>query len=124
MPFSPFFAWISFAPPHQHASRRRIIPKQRFDAGSLIGHVQLRIDTQELFRKPGNVVLGHPTCAGLYARVSTHDQQAIPLPTRAIREYANRRGWTIALQAKQIGSGASQRERREQQTGGGSPRRD
>lgn len=51
--------------------------------------------------------------AGLYARVSTHDQQTIPLPTRAMREYATRRGWTIALQVKQIGSGASQRERRE-----------
>jgi hypothetical protein len=47
--------------------------------------------------------------------VSTHDQQTIPLPTRAMREYATRRGWTIALQVKQIGSGASQRERREQQ---------
>lgn len=53
--------------------------------------------------------------AGLYARVSTHDQQTIPLQTRAMREYATRRGWTIALQVKQIGSGASQRERREQQ---------
>lgn len=32
---------------------------------------------------------------------------------RAMREYAARRGWTIALQVKEIGSGASQRERRE-----------
>jgi len=31
-----------------------------------------------------------------------------------MREYATRRGWTIALQVKEIGSGASQRERREQ----------
>jgi DNA invertase Pin-like site-specific DNA recombinase len=31
-----------------------------------------------------------------------------------MREYAARRGWTIALQVKEIGSGASQRERREQ----------
>jgi DNA invertase Pin-like site-specific DNA recombinase len=30
-----------------------------------------------------------------------------------MREYATRRGWTIALQVKEIGSGASQRERRE-----------
>jgi DNA invertase Pin-like site-specific DNA recombinase len=50
---------------------------------------------------------------GLYARVSTQDQQTIPLQTRAMREYAARRGWTIALQVKEIGSGASQRERRE-----------
>ena len=50
---------------------------------------------------------------GLYARVSTHDQQTIPLQNRAMREYAVRRGWTIALQVKEIGSGASQREKRE-----------
>ena len=50
---------------------------------------------------------------GLYARVSTQDQQTLPLQTRALREYATRRGWRIALQVKEIGSGASQRERRE-----------
>ena len=55
-----------------------------------------------------------PFRAGLYARVSTQDQQTIPMQTRALREYAARRGWTIALQVKEIGSGASQRERREQ----------
>src|SRR5204863_10033217 len=54
-----------------------------------------------------------PFRVGLYARVSTHDQQTIPLQTRAMREYAARRGWTITLQVKEIGSGASQRDRRE-----------
>jgi len=65
-------------------------------------------------------VFGHPPHraqtpfrAGLYARVSTQDQQTIPMQTRALREYATRRGWTIALQVKEIGSGAAQRERRE-----------
>src|SRR5438046_2987210 len=65
-------------------------------------------------------VFGHPSGrtktqfrVGLYARVSTHDQQTIPLQTRALREYATRRGWTIALQVKEIGSGAIRRERRE-----------
>jgi predicted site-specific integrase-resolvase len=52
--------------------------------------------------------------AGLYARVSTNDQQTIPLQIRALREYAARRGWTIALQVKEVGSGASQRQLREQ----------
>src|SRR5450631_681360 len=51
--------------------------------------------------------------AGLYARVSTNDQQTIPLQIRALREYAIRRGWTIALQVKEVGSGASQRQLRE-----------
>jgi putative DNA-invertase from lambdoid prophage Rac len=40
-------------------------------------------------------------------------QQTIPLQIRALREYATRRGWTIALQVKEIGSGASQRQLRE-----------
>src|SRR6266508_4333894 len=51
--------------------------------------------------------------AGLYARVSTNDQQTVPLQIRALREYAVRRGWTIALQVKEVGSGASQRQQRE-----------
>src|SRR5947199_7673388 len=51
--------------------------------------------------------------ARLYARVSTNDQQPVPLQIRALREYAVRRGWTIALQVKEVGSGASQRQLRE-----------
>jgi DNA invertase Pin-like site-specific DNA recombinase len=51
--------------------------------------------------------------AGLYARVSTNDQQTIPLQIRALQEYAARRNWTIALQVKAVGSGASQRQLRE-----------
>jgi DNA invertase Pin-like site-specific DNA recombinase len=69
-------------------------------------------------KSPG--VFGHPSGraqgpfrVGLYARVSTQDQQTIPLQTRAMREYAARRGWTIVLQVKEIGSGAIRRERRE-----------
>jgi DNA invertase Pin-like site-specific DNA recombinase len=51
--------------------------------------------------------------AALYARVSTFDQQSIPLQIRALREYAARRGWTIAIQVREVGSGAAQREMRE-----------
>jgi putative DNA-invertase from lambdoid prophage Rac len=51
--------------------------------------------------------------AGLYARVSTHDQQTLPMQNRALREYAARRGWIIALQIREVGSGASERELRE-----------
>ena len=72
-------------------------------------------------RSKSDRVFGHPSRraqtpfrVGLYARVSTQDQQTLPLQTRARREYAARRGWRIALQVKEIGSGASQRERREQ----------
>src|SRR6266853_673586 len=51
---------------------------------------------------------------GLYARVSTTDQQTIPLQMRTMREYAARRDWTIALQVREVGSGAAQRRLREQ----------
>jgi putative DNA-invertase from lambdoid prophage Rac len=50
---------------------------------------------------------------GLYARVSTHDQQTLSLQMRAMREYAAKRGWTIAVQIKEVGSGATERELRE-----------
>jgi DNA invertase Pin-like site-specific DNA recombinase len=66
-------------------------------------------------------VFGHPKIpaknalrAGLYARVSTNDQQTLPMQLRALREYAARRGWTIATQMKEVGSGAAQRQMREQ----------
>ena len=45
--------------------------------------------------------------AGLYARVSTHDQQTLPMQNRALREYAARRGWTVVMQVKEVGSGAT-----------------
>jgi DNA invertase Pin-like site-specific DNA recombinase len=51
--------------------------------------------------------------AGLYARVSTNDQQTLAMQNRAMREYAARRGWTIALQVHEVNSGAARREARE-----------
>src|SRR5512139_2380721 len=50
---------------------------------------------------------------GLYARVSTNDQQTLAMQSRAMREYAARRGWTIAVQVREVGSGAARREARE-----------
>src|SRR2546425_12126701 len=51
--------------------------------------------------------------AGLHARVSTHDQQTLPMQNRALREYAARRGWLVVMQVKEVGSSAAQREARE-----------
>ncbi|MBI2681594.1 MAG: recombinase family protein [Candidatus Solibacter usitatus] len=51
--------------------------------------------------------------AALYARVSTDDQQTLSMQNRAMREYAARRGWTIAMQVREVGSGAARREARE-----------
>src|SRR6202047_4350543 len=69
-------------------------------------------DSRKVFgqsRKPAGMFR-----AGLYARVSTHDQQTLPSQMRAMREYAARRDWTIAMQVKEVGSGAAQRQRREE----------
>jgi len=51
--------------------------------------------------------------AGLYARVSTNDQQTLAMQSRAMREYAARRGWTIHMQVREVNSGAAKREARE-----------
>jgi DNA invertase Pin-like site-specific DNA recombinase len=51
---------------------------------------------------------------GLYARVSTHDQQTLPLQISAMREYAERRAWTVAMQIEEVGSGAKDRPARDE----------
>jgi putative DNA-invertase from lambdoid prophage Rac len=51
--------------------------------------------------------------AALYARVSTNDQQTLAMQNRAMREYAVRRGWTIAVHVREVNSGAAKREARE-----------
>jgi putative DNA-invertase from lambdoid prophage Rac len=59
-------------------------------------------------------VFGHPIRVGLYARVSTYDQQTLPLQIHALSDFAAKRNWTIAVQIKEVGSGASERELRQQ----------
>jgi hypothetical protein len=50
--------------------------------------------------------------AGLYARVSTHDQQTLPMEA-AMRDYARKCGWQITLEVEDGGSGATLRQKRE-----------
>jgi DNA invertase Pin-like site-specific DNA recombinase len=50
----------------------------------------------------------------LYARVSTHDQQTLPMQLETMRAYAERRGWSIASTIEEVGSGAKTRPRREE----------
>lgn len=50
---------------------------------------------------------------GLYARVSTNDQQTLAMQNRAMREYAARRGWTVAVHIREVNSGAVRAEARE-----------
>jgi len=52
--------------------------------------------------------------AGLYARVSTHDQQTLPMQLSAMRDYAGRRGWEVVKETSEVGSGAKEREKREE----------
>ena len=51
--------------------------------------------------------------AALHSRVSTNDQDTLSMQNRNMREYAARRGWSIAMQVREVGSGAAQREARE-----------
>jgi putative DNA-invertase from lambdoid prophage Rac len=75
---------------------KRAFPKAKSD--NVFGHAR---KSAKMFR------------VGVYARVSTNDQQTLPMQSRAMREYAARRGWTIAVNVREIGSGAAKREARE-----------
>jgi putative DNA-invertase from lambdoid prophage Rac len=77
-------------------SAKQALPKAK--SGNVFGHA----------RKPSKMFR-----AGLYARVSTTDQQTLSMQSHAMREYAARRGWTIALLVREVGSGAAKREARE-----------
>jgi len=52
--------------------------------------------------------------AGLYARVSTHDQQTLKLQMKAMRAYVRRRKWSATVEIKDVGSGASERVQRDE----------
>ncbi|HAT1821738.1 TPA: recombinase family protein [Legionella pneumophila] len=50
--------------------------------------------------------------AGIYARVSTHDQQTLDLQIEAMKKYAQARQWDIESEITEIGSGAKERPKR------------
>lgn len=50
---------------------------------------------------------------GLYARVSTHDQQTLPMQLSAMRDYAKRRKWAVAVEIQDVESGATTRPERQ-----------
>jgi DNA invertase Pin-like site-specific DNA recombinase len=50
---------------------------------------------------------------GLYARVSTHDQQTLALQRNALVAYAQQRSGTIVAVVEEIGSGVNERLQRE-----------
>jgi DNA invertase Pin-like site-specific DNA recombinase len=57
---------------------------------------------------------GNAMRAALYARVSTHDQQTLPMQMAEMREYAARRGWQVVLEVEDVGSGARVLPKREE----------
>jgi DNA invertase Pin-like site-specific DNA recombinase len=52
--------------------------------------------------------------AALYTRVSTHDQQTLPLQIEALREYAKRRDWQVVREVCEVASGAVKRPQRDE----------
>jgi DNA invertase Pin-like site-specific DNA recombinase len=52
--------------------------------------------------------------AAIYTRVSTHDQQTLPMQLSELRAYADRRGWTIKFEVQEIASGAKTRPQRDE----------
>jgi DNA invertase Pin-like site-specific DNA recombinase len=50
---------------------------------------------------------------GIYTRVSTHEQQTLPLQLAALRKYARARKWKIVFEIEDVGSGAKERTKRE-----------
>jgi putative DNA-invertase from lambdoid prophage Rac len=65
-------------------------------------------------RSPGFLARVETARVAIYARVSTHDQQTLPMQLEAMRGYAERKGWQIASTVEEIGSGAKTRPRREE----------
>jgi putative DNA-invertase from lambdoid prophage Rac len=51
--------------------------------------------------------------AGLYARISTHDQQPLGLQAEVMSAYIKDRGWDVVKSIKDVGSGSKDRPGRE-----------
>lgn len=52
--------------------------------------------------------------AGLYARVSTHDQQTLPMQISTMSDYVSHRDWEIVREVSEVASGATLRPQREE----------
>lgn len=58
--------------------------------------------------------MDQPLRAGLYARVSTADQQTLPMQIGTMTEYALRRGWEVSASVQDINGGTKLRPKREE----------
>ena len=50
----------------------------------------------------------------IYARVSTHDQQTLPMQLKQMREYIKNRKWKLTIEVEEVGSGSKTRPKREE----------
>ena len=92
-------------------------PGRKLKFSAIAGSMPKTSSKPRISRAPRKRVFGQgekTLRAGLYARVSTHDQQTLPMQLTAMREYARKRGWEIAVEIKDVGSGASLRQKREE----------
>ena len=62
----------------------------------------------------GFLARGESERIAIYARVSTHDQQTLPMQLAAMRAYAKRKGWRVVSKVEEVGSGAKTRPCREE----------
>ena len=51
---------------------------------------------------------------GIYARVSTVDQQTLPMQLKQMKEYIKNRKWKLSVEFQEIGSGGKIRPKREE----------
>lgn len=51
---------------------------------------------------------------GIYARVSTHDQQTLAMQIESIKKYVEARSWVVAAEITEVGSGAKKNPKREE----------
>lgn len=51
---------------------------------------------------------------GIYARVSTIDQQTLPMQLERMKEYIKNRDWILTSEVQEVGSGAKTRPKREE----------
>ena len=51
---------------------------------------------------------------GIYARVSTHDQQTLAMQIEAMKKYAQAREWHIEIEIAEVGSGVKERPKRDE----------
>ena len=49
----------------------------------------------------------------IYARISTHDQQTLPIQVEAMQKFAQRRDWNVTETVFEIGSGAKKKPERD-----------